>query len=355
MKRFLIIRNRKFSLIYEKRNLIIFLMVCFIALASIVLSLSIGQVNIPIPEVLGTLFTNAKGGNSFIISGLRLPRTLVAFLVGASLALSGAILQGVVKNPLADPGVMGIIDSGSVGALIFLTIFTDPKNNSLRTSIFYMPIFAFAGAFLAVLIVYFLAFKRGVTPYRLILIGIAVSGAAKAVTSILIINGPVVFIKEAQTWITGTVYGTNWTHFRLLSGWFLILFLIALLLIRELNVQGMEDNVSRGLGSPLERNRFFLMILSAALASGAVAIGGGIGFVGLIAPHITRRLTSSSFENLVLIAPVIGGILVVLADLAAKTLFFPLDLPVGVFTAGIGAPFFIYLLIKNQRSLRRDI
>jgi iron complex transport system permease protein len=352
MKRFFVFRKGNFSYIYERRSLVIVLCTLVICILSLILSLSIGQKNISIIKIITILLGGGESGDSLIVNAIRLPRTLVALFVGISLGLSGAILQGVVKNPLAAPNIIGITDSGSVGALVFLTLFTDPKNNSLTTSIFFMPIFAFAGAFLAVLLVYFLAFKKGVTPYRLILIGIAVSGAAKALTSILIINGPVVFIKEAQLWITGTVYGTNWTHVKLLSIWFLCLFLLTLFYIRELNIQNLDDSISTGLGSAVEKNRFILMILSAALASGAVAVGGGISFVGLIAPHISRKLTNSSFENIVPLSALIGGIIVVLSDLAARTLFYPLDLPVGIFTAGIGAPFFMYLLIKNQKQLK---
>ncbi len=355
MKKFLVIRNKRFSFIYEKRSMTILLATFIIALISIILSLSVGQRFIAIDKVVKAIFGIGSGGDKLIINTLRLPRTLVAFFVGTSLGLSGAVLQGVVKNPLAAPNIIGITDSGSVGALIFLTLFTDPKNNSLTTSIFYMPVFAFIGAFAAVILVYVLAFKKGVTPFRLILIGIAVSGAAKALTSVLIINGPVIFIKEAQLWITGTVYGTNWTHVKLISSWFAILFVVTMILLRELNIQNLDDGISTGLGSSVEKNRFILMVLSAAMAAGAVAVGGGISFVGLIAPHISRKLTNSSFENIAPLSTLIGGIIVVLSDIAARTLFFPLDLPVGIFTAGIGAPFFIYLLIKNQRSLRRGI
>jgi iron complex transport system permease protein len=348
MKKFLIFRSNKFSFIYEKRSLMILGIAFVLTLLSIILSLSVGQKFISFDRVVKAIIGAGTGGDRLIINTLRLPRTLVAFFVGASLGLSGAVLQGVVKNPLAAPNIIGITDSGSVGALIFLTLFTDPKNNSLTTSIFYMPVFAFAGAFIAVILVYVLAYKRGVTPFRLILIGIAISGAAKAVTSILIINGPVVFIKEAQLWITGTVYGTNWTHVKLISSWFIILFIITMIFIRELNMQNLDDGISKGLGSSVEKNRFILMILSAAMAAGAVAVGGGISFVGLISPHISRKLTSSSFDNIVPLSTLVGGIIVVLSDTAARTLFFPMDLPVGIFTAGIGAPFFIYLLLKNQ-------
>lgn len=350
MKKFLIFRRGKFSIIYEKKSLRILLITILITILSIILSLSVGQKFISFDRVAKAVLGIGSGGDKLIINTLRLPRTLAAFFVGTSLGLSGAVLQGVVKNPLAAPNIIGITDSGSVGALIFLTIFTDPKNNSLTTSIFYMPVFAFAGALIAVVLVYMLAYKKGVTPFRLILIGIAISGAAKALTSVLIINGPVVFIKEAQLWITGTVYGTNWTHVKLIASWFTVLFILIMVFIRELNLQNLEDGIATGLGGAVERNRFILMVLSAAMAAGAVAVGGGIGFVGLIAPHISRKLTNSSFENIVPISTLVGGIIVVLSDTAARTLFFPLDLPVGIFTAGIGAPFFIYLLLKNQRK-----
>jgi iron complex transport system permease protein len=353
MNKFIVFRKGKLSFIYEKRSALVLAITFIITIISIMISLSVGQRYISIFKVPQIVFGFGDGGDTLIVNTLRLPRTLVAFFVGTSLGLSGAVLQGVVKNPLAAPNIIGVTDSGSVGALIFLTLFTDPKNNALTTSIFFMPVFAFAGALAAVFIVYVLAFKKGVTPYRLILIGIAVSGAAKALTSILVINGPVVFIKEAQLWITGTVYGTNWTHVKLIAVWFAVFFIFSMIYIRELNVQNLDDGISTGLGSKVEKNRFILMVVSAALAAGAVAVGGGVSFVGLIAPHICRRLTNSSFENIVPLSALVGGIIVVLSDTAARTLFFPLDLPVGIFTAGIGAPFFVYLLIKNQRSLRR--
>lgn len=355
MKKFLTIRHGRFSIIYERRNIIILLITSLLCILSLLFSLSIGQKYTGISKILQIIFTGGNNTDSLIINTLRFPLALAALFVGASLGLSGAILQGVVKNPLAAPNIIGITDSGSVGALIFLTLFTDPKNNALTTSIFYMPIFAFACAFFAVLIIYLLAFKKGVTPYRLILIGIAIAGAARAIAAILIINGPVIFIKEAQLWITGTVYGTNWSHVKLLSSWFFILCILTVFYVKELNIQNFDDNISIGLGSAVEKNRFVLMILSAALASGAVAVGGGVSFVGLIAPHISRKLTNSSFENILPLSTLIGGIIVLLSDMAARTLFFPLDLPVGIFTAAVGAPYFIYLLIKNQKDLKGGI
>lgn len=352
MDRFVIIRKGLFSLIFEKKSLLILIIVSILCFFSLAISLSVGQRYVSVFNLINIIITNKPGGDALIVNTIRMPRTLAALLVGVSLGLSGAILQGIVKNPLAAPNIIGTTDGGSVGALIFLTLFTDPKNNSLTISIFYMPIFAFAGAFLAAMIVYFFAFKKGVTPYRLIMIGIAITGSAKAITSMLIINGPPVFIKESQTWITGTVYGTNLSQVKLIFFWFLILFIITIIYTRELNLQNMDDDISINLGSKTEKNRFILMIISAMLASGAVVLGGGISFIGLIAPHIARKLTNSSYENILTLSALLGGIIVVLADVAARNLFYPLDLPVGIFTAAIGAPFFMYILVKNKRKLR---
>jgi iron complex transport system permease protein len=349
MNEFLVFRREKFSFLYEKKSLTVFLSLMLVSILSILLSLSIGQTNYSIVDVAKSLIGIGDPTKDFIIKSLRLPRTLVAFLVGSSLALSGAILQGMVKNPLASPDLIGITSGGSVGALVFLTLFTNPFNNSLTVSIFYMPIFTFSGAFLASILIYFTSFKNGVTPYRLILVGIAVSGAAKALTSILILNGPLVFIAESNIWLTGSVYGTNWDHFTLLLIWFVVFSLISILFIRDLNIQNLDDSLAIGLGSPIEKKRFILLLLSTTLACGAVAVGGGIGFVGLVAPHICRKLTNSSFENILPQSVLVGGIIVVLSDLAARTLFAPLDIPVGVFTAGVGAPFFIYLLWSKRK------
>ncbi|QGU94387.1 iron chelate uptake ABC transporter family permease subunit [Clostridium bovifaecis] len=349
MMDFIVFRKNKISFLYERKSLITFIILLILAVASVLLSLSIGKTNFSIIEVIKTLLGMGSKYDELMIKHFRLPRALAGLLVGTSLALSGTILQGIAKNPLASPNLIGVVDGGSVGALIFLTIFLSPRDNSLTVSIFFMPIFALITAFLVAFLVYVTAFKNGVNSLRLILVGIAFSGIAKALTTLLIINGPLIFIAEANTWITGTVYGTNWAQVKLLALWFLIFLVITLLYIRDLNVQNLDDHLAIGLGTKLERKRLIMILLSAALASGAVAVGGGISFVGLIAPHIARQLTNSSFENVIPLSILIGGIMVVLADIIARTMFYPLDLPVGIFTASIGAPFFIFLLWKKQK------
>lgn len=322
-----------------------------ITILMIFFSLCLGEAMVGPLDVLKSILGIDTGFSSILVTKIRLPRVLVAFFVGASLALSGAILQGVVKNDLASPDILGVVNGGSVGALVFLTIFIDPKNNSLTTSILYMPIFTFIFSFIALMCILIINGKSSSTN-KLIIIGIGVSAIAKAITNILIINGPIIFIKEATTWITGSIYGANWTHAILIMVIFSIFATLTLILIKDLNLHQLEDEVVIVLGNKLHKSRIILLGISAALAAGAVTIGGGISFVGLIAPHIARKLVDSKFENVIPLSILIGGIITLLADFVSKWLFYPQDLPIGIFTAFIGAPYFIYLLVKKRNYKR---
>lgn len=322
-----------------------------ITILMIFFSLCLGEAMVGPLDVLKSILGIDAGFSSILVTKIRLPRVLVAFFVGASLALSGAILQGVVKNDLASPDILGVVNGGSVGALVFLTIFIDPKNNSLTTSILYMPIFTFIFSFIALMSILLINGKSSSTN-KLIIIGIGVSAIAKAITNILIINGPIIFIKEATTWITGSIYGANWTHAILIIVIFSIFATLTLIFIKDLNLHQLEDEVVIVLGNKLHKSRIILLGISAALAAGAVTIGGGISFVGLIAPHIARKLVDSKFENVIPLSILIGGIITLLADFVSKWLFYPQDLPIGIFTAFIGAPYFIYLLVKKRNYKR---
>ncbi|MBY0756709.1 iron ABC transporter permease [Clostridium sardiniense] len=316
------------------------------------ISLAMGEVIVNPLDIIKSILGLDTGFSSILILNVRLPRVIVAFFVGASLALSGAILQGVVKNPLASPNILGIVNGGAVGALVFLTIFTDPTNNSLTTSILYMPIFTFVFSFLALILIFFIYGKSSSTN-KLIIIGIGISAIFKAITNILVINGPVVFMKEATTWITGSIYGANWTHAILITVIFIVFTILSVIFIKDLNLHQLEDEVITVLGNNVHKSRLILLSISAGLTAGAVTIGGGISFVGLIAPHIARKLVNSKFENLVPLSIFIGGIITLLADFVSKWLFYPQDLPIGIFTAAIGAPYFIYLLVKNRKQIKR--
>ncbi|RMU72146.1 hypothetical protein ALP24_101259 [Pseudomonas syringae pv. aptata] len=215
----------------------------------------------------------------------------------------------------------------------------------------FLPLAAISGAGLAALVIYLLAWNQGASPLRMVLIGVGVSALLAAVTTFILVFSPLTTTLSAYVWLTGSVYGASWPEPRALAGWLLLtLPLLALLalLARQVRMQQLDDALAQGIGVRVQWLRAGLLLVSVALAGLAVAWGGAIAFVGLIAPHIAKRLMPPGFVAQALMAAMIGANLVMLADLAGRTLFLPLDLPAGIFVAVLGTPFFLYLLI-NQR------
>ncbi|MCM3716440.1 iron ABC transporter permease [Alkalihalobacillus oceani] len=315
-----------------------------LSLLLLVFALSVGSEWLSPMTVILNLLGKGTGEYDFVLQTLRLPRVLLAFLVGAALAVSGLILQSIIRNPLGSPDIIGITGGASVGALLFLTFFGG------TVSISFLPIAALIGAAAVSVLVYLLSWKNGVAPITLILIGIGVSAAMKAVTTMVIVFSDTVTTSKAYLWMTGSVYGANWTQVYGMLPWVAIFIPLTLLFAKTVQVKLLGDDIATGLGVRVQLQRFLLLFISVALAGSAVAFAGGISFVGLIAPHIARKLVGPSFAALVPLSAIVGGFIVVIADVVARTAFLPLDLPAGVFTAGIGAPFFIYLLLRKSRS-----
>lgn len=351
MKGFFNIRlfKGKISFLMEKRSLIVG--ATLLALTFIIFLISVGLGDYPISPltVLSVLFGGGDEMEQFIVIDYRLPRIIVGLLVGMGLAISGAILQGIIRNPLASPDIIGVTGGASVAVVAFMAAFTD-ENNTLTVSIAWMPVAAFIGACVVAFLVYFLAWKNGVSPVRLVLIGIGISILMQALTTLFMILGPIYQAAQANIWITGTVHGSKWSDVLLLTPWTVVLILLSLIASRTLNLQELGDDLAAGAGGRVQKQRFTLLMISTALVGGAVAFGGGIGFVGLMAPHMARRLVGSSFGALIPISAFIGAILVIVADLIGRILFSPLQIPAGVFTAGIGAPYFIYLLYRTRNK-----
>lgn len=341
--------NGKISFLIDLKTLIIFGIFLFLTVFLFVISTGTGELKMSPLAVLKVFFGGGSEMNRLVVQSFRLPRIIVALIVGMALAVAGAILQGMIRNPLASPDVLGITTGASVAVVGFLALFSD-KNNALTVSINWLPLAAFIGAVGVTILIYFLSWKKGVSPFRLVLIGIGISYLMQALTTLLIILGPITQASQANMWITGTVYGSKWSSVYIIVPWTLLFILLSLFLSRNVNIQGLGDEMATGVGVSVQRQRLLLLLISTGLVGGAVAFGGGIGFVGLMAPHIARKLVGSSFGSLCAIAALIGGILVMLADLIGRTFFSPLEIPAGVFTAGIGAPYFIYLLYKTRNS-----
>lgn len=313
-------------------------------------STGMGELKISPIRVFQALIGQGDEMERLVITSFRLPRILMALLVGIALAIAGSILQGLVRNPLASPEVIGITDGAGAAVVLCLTLFSD-TNGSLTISIQWLPLSAFLGATLTAFLIYILSWKHGeIAPLRMVLIGIGIAALMKAATTLFMVLGPIHNASQANLWITGTVNGANWKNIIVLAPWIMVLSLIAWIMARKLNVQELGDALATGLGSRVGRQRFYLLLLCTGLVGGSVAFAGGIIFVGLIAPHIARKLVGSSYGALIPAASLIGAILMMGADLIGRTILSPLEVPAGVFTAAIGAPYFIYLLYRSRNS-----
>lgn len=316
-------------------------------IVSFILVFSVGYGEYPISpiDVLRTLLglSTNNPDHGFVIYTLRLPRVITAFLVGMALAVAGTILQGLTRNPLAAPEIVGVEAGAGLAAVALIVLFPS-------IPVFFLPMVAFAGALIAALLVYWLSWNGGSSPIRLILVGVGVGAVAAALTSLMITFGNIYDVSQALVWLAGSVYGRTWEHIQALLPWLMVFMPLALLSSRELNALSLGDQVSRGLGSVVEWQRGLLLLISVALAGASVATAGTIGFVGLMAPHLARQLVGSAHQGLMPTAALAGGLIVALADLLGRSLFAPIELPCGVITAAVGAPYFLYLLYRNRNA-----
>lgn len=326
--------------LYSRSNTRLLLLLCM-AFFVCILGVSIGSSFIPPLEIIKQLLGQPSGEHAFTIEVLRLPRISLAFLAGMALAVSGLILQGIVRNPLASPDIIGITGGGSVAAVLFLTFFSGVSLNLL-------PFVSITGSAINCALIYVLSWQKGITPVRLVLIGIGIQAAMASIISMLMVISPSYSTSEAYIWLTGSVYGANWQDVQGLLPWVVIFIPLAAYNAKQIDIQEIGEDYARALGLKVQTSRLMLIVISVALAGSAVSFAGGIGFVGLIAPHIARKLIGRPHFKLIPATALIGGIIVVLADIVARTAFLPKDLPAGVFVSGIGAIFFIYLLYKNK-------
>ncbi|MCA1011635.1 iron ABC transporter permease [Halobacillus halophilus] len=280
--------------------------------------------------------------NEFIrnfILNLRLPRALVALFSGAILAVSGLIFQGVLRNPLADPSVIGITSGAGVGALMTMYVFS--------VSAVWIPVGAMIGAFVFFLIVMGLGAKAEFQPAILALLGIGVSAFGSAIIQILVVQADL-GVASALTWLSGTTYAKGWSQLLQYLLWPVILFIPLLVFyIKTLDVLSLGDDTAKGLGLRVRSVRFQMAMIATLLAACSVAAVGSIGFVGLIAPHVARLLVGSANQKLLPVTMLLGGLLLLVADLFSRTLLAPNEIPSGILVALIGAPYFLWLMKKR--------
>ncbi|MEL6901518.1 MAG: iron ABC transporter permease [Cyanobacteria bacterium J06606_4] len=339
----LVLRTDRLSLRLDRRVPKALLGLLIVTIAAMIWSVGQGEYPVPPLDVIRAIFgwPTDHADYAFIVNTLRLPRTLVAWGVGVGLAIAGTLTQGITRNPLAAPDIIGVNAGAALAAVSLIVVFPN-------VPIAVLPLASFVGASVVAMLIYLLAWKGGSAPVRLILIGIGFSLIAGAITNLMITFGNISDVSQALVWLAGSVYGRSWAQVVAFAPWLVVFGLLSLLLSRELNVLQMGDDIARSLGSRLEWQRGWLLISAVALSGASVATAGSIGFVGLMAPHIARQIVGPSHEGLLPTAALTGGMIVVVADLLGRLLFAPIELPCGIVTAVIGAPYFLYLLTRTR-------
>ncbi len=323
----------------KKKRITVLVSLLLLLLIAIYAGISFGAVSVSFKEIWTILVSSSEGAYEKIVYNLRLPRVIVGLCVGACLAASGALLQGVMRNPLADPGIIGVSSGGGLFAIVTMVIF--PQYSYL------LPFIAFIGAFLTTILIYLFAWDKGASPVKIILAGVAMNAVLGA-----IMNGIMVLysdrVQSVIGWLSGGLNGRSWYHVEIILPYTIIMLLISLFAIKPVNILILGDDSAKLLGQNVELIRMLIILLASFLAGIAVSVAGLIGFVGLVVPHIIRLLIGEDYRFLLPFSIIGGAALVVIADTAARSLFDPIELPVGILLAALGGPFFIILLRRRR-------
>lgn len=320
---------------------------CLLSLL-LVLATGIGSSWIGPSRVIAAVLGQGSETDEIIIWTLRMPRVALAVVAGAALGLAGLLLQRIVRNPIASPSVLGVVDGSAVGVVLFLWIWSS-EANALTVSINWLPLAATLGAASFAGAVVLLAGRDVTQPARLILYGIALAALAKALVVVVIILGPVYRASTALIWLAGSVHAAHWQDVAILASVLVASGAALAAMIRPMDQLVLDDRSAEATGLSLQASKAALLALSVVLTAGAVSFAGGIAFVGLIAPNIARALVGLRAAHLLVATPVIGASLVLGADIIARVIAYPLELPTGAVTALIGAPYFLLLLMRQVR------
>lgn len=320
------------------RILVFSLLICFV-LVTFLLSLRCGSLKLSFTEIFRAIFSDKNGINHQIIRNIRLPRNIVASLVGICLSLSGTILQGVMRNPLAAPNIIGVSSGGGLAAIMVMI--------ALPEYIYLLVPAAFSGALAATLIIYLLAWKHGAQPMRLVLAGIAVSSLMGACMSALMLFFPD-RVAGTLNFMIGGLSTRSWHHVNIIWPYALAGSVLAFGTAKRLNIMVLGDETAISLGINIEISRVLLIAVSALLAAASVSVVGLLGFVGLVVPHMMRLLIGSDHRVLFPACILFSSGLMLLCDTFGRIIMDPVELPVGIIMAFIGAPFFLYILRKKD-------
>ncbi len=324
-----------------------------ILLALLVISFAVtlcwGTYKVSVTDVIKTLIGNGTRLQNTAILSIRLPRLLVGAFVAIALSTAGAILQTITKNDLADTGIIGINAGAAVAAVIFITYATGNYYSELgQFSIFVLPLMAIIGAAVSSFIIYMLSSRNGIKPKRLLLIGIGLNAGLNAFITFMTFRGGVGDYNRVLVWTSGSLWGSGWSYAKVIIPIVTLMFILVLLNHKKLDVLNLSDELAISLGLNIERERKKFLSFAVILAGTATAFAGNIGFIGLISPHIARKLVGPYHKNFIVISAIISVIIVLLADAVSRNLFSPIEIPVGITVSIFGVPYFIYLMMKEK-------
>ena len=324
----------------SSKKICMILTTVFVLCFTILISLRIGSIDISFKELIDGMFLSKQSNNFLIIRDLRMPRVLSAVLIGGNLAVAGALLQTTMKNPLADPGIIGISSGESLGAIAVMVIFTD--------LIKYKIIIAFIGGIIAACLVYLIGEDKGFSPVRIILAGVCVNSILNALSSMVTVFNSA-GVSSIQTWLLGSLVNVTWNDFKILALYTIVGIALCLLVIKSCDLMGLGDKTAQSLGLNVNRVRVMITFVAVFLTSISTGVGGVISFVGLVIPHICRFLIGSSHKFLIPFSYFMGGFLLLVADTVSRNIFRPYEIPVGLTMCLVGGPFFIYILRRSKR------
>lgn len=309
-------------------------------------SITSGEYNIPVERFFKTLIGQGDAIDELILLDFRLPRMMITILAGAALSISGAIVQSVTKNPIAEPGILGINAGGGFAIALFIAIGKINADNF----VYVLPLISILGGITAALIIFIFSFNKneGVTPASMVLIGVGLQTA--------LYGGSITIMSKFDdkqsdfiaAWFAGNIWGDEWPFVIAFLPWVLIIIPYLLFKSNTLNIIHTGDNISRGLGVRLSRERLILFFIAVMLSSAAVAVAGSISFIGLMGSHIAKRIVGPRHQLFLPIAILVGACLLVIADTIGKIVLQPGGVPAGIVVAIIGAPYFLYLMYKTK-------
>lgn len=328
-----------------KKQRILFVSFLFLIIVTAFVSAGIGYSSLTFDRLIPTILGDGSFKEEFVLFSIRLPRIIITVLAGMALALSGAILQGITRNDLADPGIIGINSGAGVAiALFFLFFPIDPGS-----FIYLLPLVAFLGALLTAFLIYVFSYNRevGLQPVRLVLIGVGFSMALSGLMIVLISSADTKKVDFIANWLAGNIWGADWPFILALLPWLIILIPFTMYRANRLNLLGLSEPTAIGVGVSIEKERIIFLLVAVALAASAVSVTGGIAFIGLMAPHIAKSLVGPRHQLFLPISILLGGWLLLLADTIGRNIIEPSGIPTGIVVALIGAPYFMYLLLKK--------